>query len=206
MAISFPTNFPTVTGNGAAAINGARITMEAWNVVAGSISPYTLQEQTYLFQGSMWKLSVSLPLMTRAQAAPFQAWLVGQSGKYGTFLYGPPDNTGLLGSASGSVTVNGASQGGRSLIVASLSGTLKAGDYFSVGTGANARLYMNLVDKTGAGTLDIFPALDISPSNGAAVTMGATAKGCFRLAANSVQWDVSEGYFYSLSFEAYSAI
>lgn len=113
MSITYPLDLPAVQGNGAANIAPAKVTLEGVHVAADSRSPYTLQGQTYQFQGSMWRASFDLPGMTRAQAEPWIAFLLALRGKFGTFLMSDPANTGLLGNATGPVTVNGANQTGK---------------------------------------------------------------------------------------------
>ena len=203
MSITYPLSLPSVIRAGATnAITAARITFGGLYVVAISKSPFTTQAQTYQHQGDGWFAQFDMPAMTRAEAEPWISFLLSLKGKSGYFTMGDPFNQGLLGSAGGTVTVNGAGQTGYSLAVLGLTGTLKAGDYLSVGTGATQRLYKNLVDKTGAGTLDIYPSLRESPANGAAVTIGASAKGVFRLVENTVKWEVGADLNYSVAFSA----
>lgn len=205
MSISYPLSLPqvpTIAGGAGNYITGTKVTFGAGFIVAIARSPYSRQAQTYQHQGDGWSAQFDFPMMTRAQASPWIGFLLSLKGQVGYFAMGDPGNKGLLSNAAGTVTVNGGSQTGYTLVVSGLTGTLKAGDYISVGSGATQRLYMNLVDITGAGTLDIFPRLRESPANGASVTLGATAKGVFRLTESNIKWETGADLLCSISFSA----
>ena len=55
--------------------------------------------------------------------------------------------------------------GADSVTVGATSGTIKAGDYFQVGTNASAKLYKALNDASNGDTLDIFPRLRAAASS-----------------------------------------
>jgi hypothetical protein len=77
--------------------------------------------------------------------------------------------------AYGSVTVNGGSQTGTSLIVAGLTAVPQQGDTFSVAGIEQVYTVLSVPTVTGGGaTLSISPALATSPTDGAAVTWLST--------------------------------
>lgn len=169
-------------------------------IVAENDSPFTAQAQIYEHQGSWWSAQVDLPAMKRAAASPWIAFLAALNGKSGTFLMGDPLGTAPLGTAGGSPIVSGAGQTGKTLLISGLTGVLKAGDYFHIGSGTTQRLYMNLTDTVGGSpTLDIFPRLRESPANSAPLVL-ASPQGVFRLAANVDQYTIDTAGFYGISF------
>ena len=155
MAISYPLSLPTHTGI-------ASIELRAVNAVAYSQSPFTFAGQSHAYAGEMWQADISQPAMKRADAEQWIAFLMSLRGQYGTFLLNDPTGTSTRGTAT-SATITG-SAGDRSVTVA-MTGTLKAGDYFSLGTGVNTRLHKVLADKTNGGTLEICGGLVTAPDS-----------------------------------------
>jgi hypothetical protein len=199
MAITYPLSMPA-----------APFKFRAFNViqnfqVAVNKSPFTGQGQTYEHPGSWWSAKIDFPPLTRVQAGPWIGFLAALNGRSGTFLLGPPNWATPLGTAGGSPIVNGASQTGKTLAISGLTGVLKAGDYFQVGSGLTQRLYMNLTDAgPGTVTLDIFPRLRESPANSAPLTL-VNPQGCFRLDSNQNSWAIGVDKNYGLSFSAEEA-
>ena len=77
MAINYPLTFPN-TG----------IISVVWTptqAVAVSESPWTGIQQTAVHDLNLWQIDVSLKAMSRADAAPWLAFLVALNGKEGTF-------------------------------------------------------------------------------------------------------------------------
>lgn len=139
--------------------------------------------------------------MRRSDAEQWIAFLISLRGQFGTFLLNDPLGCSARGTAT-SATITG-SAGDRSVTVA-MTGTLKAGDYFSLGTGTSTRLYKVLEDQSGSGTLEIWPALrDAASSATADLT---SASGTFRLASNQQSWSINEASIYGLTFGAFEAI
>ena len=199
MAIVYPLALP------AGQPTARRISLLAKWIVAESVSPFTGQQQIYEHQGSWWEAKFELPTLTRAQAEPWLAFLLALNGRSGTFFLGDPASTAPLGNAGGSPVVAGANQTGKTLAISGLTGVLKAGDYFHVGSGATQRLYKNLTDTVGGTpTLDIFPRLRESPANLAPLVLTNT-QGVFRLLENTVEWTIDEAKLYGLSFAALEA-
>lgn len=194
MAITDPLAFPTHTGV-------RSIELRASNSVSFSQSPFTLQGQALHWGGEMWHLDVTLPPMKRADAEVWVAWLTSLRGRYGKFHAGDASTSSIRGTAT-VVTVSG-SAGSSSLTVTS-NGTLKAGDMIQIGTGADATLHKVLVDKSGSGTLEVWPALRKNRTNTSVVL--TAAKGVFRLASNETSWSINEASIYGISFSAMEAV
>lgn len=174
-------------------------------IVGENDSPFTGQGQVYEHPGSWWSAKIDLPAMKRSVAAPWIAFLAALNGRSGTFLLGDPLGTAPLGTAGGSPIVNGAGQTGKTLAISGLTGVLKAGDYFHVGSGTTQRLFMNLTDQgPGTVTLDIFPRLRESPANSAPLVL-ATPQGVFRLDSNADTYAIETAGFYTISFGAREA-
>ena len=209
MAITYPLSTPTNK-----TIAGIRLT--ARNVVGVSTSPFSFKQQTYQFSGQRWEADITLPQMNRENAEEWVAFLMKLYGQKGTFLLGDPlggTARGSASSAAGTPVVNGASQTGGTLAIdglpASATGYLKAGDYIQLGSAATAQLYkvLNDADSNGSGeaTLDVWPNLRSSPSDGATVVV-ANAKGVFRLASNEANWNINNLAFYGITFGAVESL
>jgi len=194
----------------------ARIRLVARNAIAVSTSPFTYSQQIYRHQGQSFEADITLPAMKREDAEVWVAWLLRMRGRFGTFLLGDPANATPRGSAAtdaGIPVVAGASQTGDELAIDGLplstTGYLKAGDYIQLGSGATATLHKVLQDVdsdgTGAATLNLFPAVRISPANNAPVTV-TNCKGVFRLNANETSWDINEATVYGIAFGAVEAL
>jgi hypothetical protein len=190
MAVSYPISTPTDIGI-------AEIQLTATNAIAVSRSPFTFATQVHAYPGEMWSASVTIPPVRKDLAEPWVAFLLSLRGQYGTFLLGDPNMTSPQGTAT-SATVTG-SLGDRSVTVA-MTGTLKAGDYLQLGSSGSARLHKVVQDRSGGGTMEIWPALrDDYTSTSATLT---NAKGVFRLAENATQWGISNNSAYGIQFEA----
>jgi hypothetical protein len=204
MAFSYPLTLPGQL---------ASITITPTSRVGVSPSPFTGQQQIYAHQGKFWRLSASTPTLDRAEAAAWIAWFQKLNGPEGTFLIGDPAQAAPRGSALGAPVVDGASQTGLTLDTrgwtANESGVLLAGDYIQLGTGSSARLHTNLTDvdadASGLATLDIWPQLRESPSDGAPITLTDTV-GQFRLAQTQSPWTWRPPTLTEIEFEAVEAI
>lgn len=190
MAVSYPVSTPTDIGI-------AEIQLTATNAIAVSRSPFTFATQVHAYSGEMWSASVTIPPVRKDLAEPWVAFLLSLRGQYGTFLLGDPNMTSPQGDAT-SATITG-SLGDRSVTVA-MTGTLKAGDYLQLGSSGSARLHKVLVDKSGNGTLEIWPALRANYTTASATL--TNPKGVFRLAGNASQWNINNNNAYGIQFEA----
>lgn len=190
MAISYPLSLPTNIGM-------ASIELRAKNTVAVSSSPFTYKQTVYAYDGQMWEADVTLPPMNRDDAESWIAFLMSLKGRYGTFLLNDPSATSVRGTAT-SATITGSA--GDSSVTVTMSGTLKAGDYIQLGSASDATLHKVLVDKSGSGTLEIWPKLRKARSSVSADL--TSASGVFRLASNETAWSVNDASFYGISFGA----
>jgi len=109
---------------------------------------------------------------------------------------------GQISGTATSATVTG--NAGDNTISVTMTGTTLAGDMIQIGTGADATLHKVLVDQSGNGALEIWPALR-KARTAAALTL-ANAQGVFRLASNDVAWSVDEASIYGISFSAVEKI
>jgi hypothetical protein len=194
MTISYPLALPTSIGI-------AQIELRARNAVAYSQSPFTFVGQVHAYSGQMWTADVTIPVVRRDLAAPWKAFLASLRGQYGTFLLGDPDYATPQGSV---VTCSLSGSTGSASPTVTMVGSLLAGDYIQLGSGSSARLHQVLSDKTGNGTLEIWPALREDYSN-AVVTFNA-AKGVFRLNSNTSSWGINDNSAYSINFSAMEAL
>ena len=203
MAITYPLSTPTTVGI-------ESIELRAVNATSVSQSPFTYKQQILSYKGQRWEASVSIPTVRRDLAAEWKAMLIALKGLEGTFLLGDPDYVtprGTLRStiSSPTATITG-STGDSSVTIAMTNNaeTLLAGDYIQLGSGADAKLHTVLIDKTGDGTLEIWPSLRTDYTTSSVET--GSPKGVFKLSGNSSSWSVDNASFYSISFEAIEAI
>ena len=194
MAISYPLNTPTTIGI-------ESIELRAVNAVSTSQSPFTYKQQVIAHTGQKWEASVSIPSVRRDTAAEWKAMLVALKGQTGTFLLGAPDYVSPRGTVSScSVTGNA----GEDTVSVTMTGSLLAGDYIQLGLGSSAKLHQVLIDQTGNGQLEIWPALRSDYTSEMAVT--DSPKGVFRLNQNVSTWSINNASFYGISFEAVEVI
>ena len=194
MAISYPLSTPTTIGI-------ESIEIRAVNAVATSQSPFTYKQQIVSHQGQRWEASVNIPSVRRDLAAEWKAFLTALKGPTGTFLLGDPDYATPRGDVS-SVTLTGSA--GDETVTVTMTGSLLAGDYIQLGSGSTAKLHQVLIDQTGDGSLEIWPALR-SDYTSTSVTFN-NPKGVFRLATNMSSWSINNASAYGISFEAVEVI
>ena len=194
MAISYPLALPTSIGI-------AEITLSANNAVAISQSPFTFQQQIIQHPGQRWTASVSIPPVRRDLAEPWVAFLLALNGPVGTFLLGDPNAKAPQGTAT-SATITGAARSSSPTIT--MTGTLLAGDYIQIGSGATATLHKVLQDRNGTGTIEIWPALR-SVASSAAVTLTNTV-GRFRLSGTQQSFNINDASIYGISFDCVEAL
>lgn len=195
MSITYPLSLPTTIGI-------ESIELRATNAVALTQSPFTYKQQVLTYPGQMWSASITIPALRRDFTAPWTAFLVALKGQTGTFLLGDPDyQDGPRGTVSSCVLTGTAGSASPTVV---MTGSLLAGDYIQLGTGASSRLHKVLQDQTGNGTLEIWPALRADYTSATAATTGT--KGVFRLASNSTNWSINNNNAYGISFDAVEVI
>lgn len=183
-------------------IGYASIQLRARQQVAMSESPFTYKQQVIRHTGDRWEASIRIPSTQRELAEPWVAFLLRCKGPTNTFNLGDPSGTSQRGNIAG-MTISGTA-GDDSVTVAATSGTIKAGDYFQIGTNANAKLYKALNDTSNGGTLDIFPRLRANAS-GTSVDLTSPV-GTFRLATPMTQWEIDNAGFFGIQFECIEVI
>ena len=194
MAISYPLDTPTTIGF-------ESIELRAVNATITSQSPFSYKQQVISHTGQRWEASVSIPSVLRDLAEPWAAFLTALKGQTGTFLLGDPLSATPRGTVS-SCTLTGTA--GDESVTVTMTGSLLAGDYIQLGSGTTARLHKVLVDQSGSGTLEIWPALRSTYSSATVTT--TNAKGVFRLNQNMSSWQISNANSYGIAFEAVEAI
>lgn len=194
MAISYPLSLPS-------AKCPMTVEFRAVNAVAIDQSPFAFAQSVHHWGGEMWQADITLPPMDRADAEQWNAFLTSLRGMYGTFLLGDPRGKVARGTAS-SATVTGTA--GSASVSVTMTGTLLAGDYIQLGTGLDAALHKVLVDRSGTGTLEIWPALRVARTSVSATI--ADAKGLFRLSTNDIGWTIDQLNKYGITIPAMEAI
>lgn len=194
MALSYPLATPTTIGI-------ESIELRAVNAVAVSQSPFTYKQQIVSHGGQKWEASINIPSVHRDKAAEWKAMLVGLKGQTGTFLLGDPDYVTPQGTVSSCVLSGNVGDDTASVV---MTGTLKAGDYIQLGSGASSKLHQVLLDQDGDGTLELWPSLRSDYTSSTVVFN--SPKGVFRLATNMTSWSINNASIYGISFEAVEAV
>tara|TARA_R110002012_G_scaffold141503_1_gene299221 strand:+ start:101 stop:691 length:591 start_codon:yes stop_codon:yes gene_type:complete len=194
MAISYPLATPTTIG-----IESIELT--AMNATATSQSPFTYKQQVVAHTGQRWEANVNIPSVRRDKAAEWKSMLIGLKGQVGTFLLGDPDYVSPRGTVS-ACSVTGSA--GDDTVTVVMTGSLLAGDYIQLGGGSSAKLHTVLMDQTGNGSLEIWPALRSDYTSELAIT--DSPQGVFRLKNPLTTWSINNASFYGISFEAVEVI
>ena len=127
------------------------------------------RKQARQIDGQKFAITLQFPTMTRAEFAPIQAFIMKQRSRLENFTIVPPTVKNALGSATVTISVNGALTAGDTTatidgMAVSTSGILKAGDYFRF-TGQE-KVYMAVEDLDsdgyGEGTLTFEPPLRVN--------------------------------------------
>ena len=203
---SYPLDIPTVSGFINSQLQLARTT-------AITTSSFTYQSQVQQFEGEVWTADFRLAPMRRADAALWQAFFVQLRGRRGTFRLGDPDNNALLGAATGTIRVNGASQVGNQVALDgfanSTTNVFKKGDYIQI----NSYMYLVTDDASsnGSGEADvkIEPALRQSIetiADNTIITYGSSSKTVWRMDDNTLGWDGDRVSRYGFNFSCTEAL
>lgn len=192
----------------------ATVTMTLTRVVARTVSPFTLEEQTLLWPGEQWSIDFDLPtIVDREIANEWKAFAVALKGSYNYFLMGDSSAKEPLGTALGAGVLSVAGETGNIVNtngwVANQTNLFKAGDYVQIGVGINSRLHMVVEptssDSSGNAVLTVEPAVRSATVINTPV-LTDNPRGLFRLAGNSFTWSVNPGPSYRLSFSAVEVI
>jgi len=176
--------------------------------VASVASPFNFKAEVQVWGGQAWAARITVRPGSIADIEPLLASIISLNGPEGSFLLGDTARFTPRGVATGTPLVKGGGQSGYSLITDgwtnSITGILKAGDWFQLGTGATARLYKLTADASsngsGEATLNFWPMLRSSPSDNAALTV-TNAQGVFML-GSEVSWDIDAAKVYGFGFDA----
>tara|TARA_B110000503_G_scaffold16133_1_gene22934 strand:- start:7962 stop:8561 length:600 start_codon:yes stop_codon:yes gene_type:complete len=171
-------------------------------------SPLTNSVQTASRKGSLWKVGMSFNNLHGSQRAEMQAFLTKLNGQEHRFaLY--DHSYARRGGGTGTLSVNGANQGGSSLVCVtegfSITGYLKAGDYISF----NNELHMVTDDANsdgaGAITLKIAPPIRKPTINNQSIDYDSPVNGVFMLSSKS-GWTNDPAGLSSFSLDAFEDV
>lgn len=156
-------------------------------------------EQVIMNRAAFW--SFSIPLLPRfgVDAKGWRAALTELANPANTFAAGPPGYRGAI--YTGTATVSGANQLGRTLVVSAASSTtiVRAGEYFSVNGELKVATATVVSSSGGAATLQFEPPLRASPTNDASINF-ATPTADFRLIGP--QWALQPNRLHSAMLQA----
>lgn len=198
---------PTYPLESPAAFGLASVQWERATNSARALAPWTFQRIVQIYDGRMWRGTLEVAPLDRADGRRLAGWITALDGVAGSFLFGDPESAaplGLAGAMPGAPVVDGAAQTGRTLAIRGappdLTGYLLRGDCLQLGSGAGAQLYRiaDDADTDGAGetVLDIWPQLRSSPGDGDPVVL-LNPEGVFALAGPVDGWQVRPPAIYS---------
>lgn len=214
MSIVFPLSLPD-------GIEFTDLNFKPIEAVGESQSPFTLETRLQRHQGQLWMVEAMLGPMHEDLARAMIAFKMKLKGKFGTFLFG--DVTGAVprGVATGFPIANTLPDSDSDGVLdtnrereevlytrgwtPNVPDILKEGDYIQLGSGATARLYINLndvaSDADGEAVLDIWPRLRADIADGSALIVQNTV-GLFRMSSNIMDWTVTGAMTFGLQFTA----
>ena len=107
--------------------------------------------------GQRWEFTANYDRLTKAEFSPVYAFLISQGGMLGEFSVTPTEISSARGTASGTCTIGTTTNAGSSTVVVGLTGSLLKGDLIKFSN--HTKVYMVTEDRSGSGTLTIFPSL-----------------------------------------------
>jgi len=108
--------------------------------------------------GQRWSFSAKYNPMTREEFNPVFAFIFSQQGRLGTFDITPPVISSTTGTATGTMSANGAAVAGVTTVaIDGITGTIKAGDFIKFS--GHDKVYMVTAERDGAGDMTIEPQL-----------------------------------------------
>lgn len=138
-------------------------------VVSAQVSPFTGSQQVQDWGGEWWEVTFDVALTKGRNARRLSAFFTGLGGMRGWFILRDP-SAARPDLASKTITVAGAGQAGDTLATTGWDAealALEAGDFISLGSGADMRLHMvtadAVADAAGAASLKLAPRLRQSP-------------------------------------------
>lgn len=185
------------------------------HVISRTESPYTLQSQSFKWDGERWRITAAMPKTTSAEVARrFFTFQLKLKASYGRFTYSPSVLAKRRGVGGGTpVVYNATTQGASTLVVSGFpvdtENVLMEGDFIQLGTGVNSRLHCVLEnadsDSNGRSTLTIAPPLRSSYAVNSPVEINKPY-GVFRMTSNAPSISVEVGQVYRAQFEAIEAL
>lgn len=146
------------------------VTRQLASAVTSTQSPFTLGRQVQDWGGELWQFQIDVVLRGK-DARSFEAFANAILNKRKIFTL--RDALICNSSRTEAITVNGAGQSGNQLVTSGWGAAgIAAGDFFSIGTGDEARLYQiteDCIPVAGDCTLKFVPRLRSMPSEGEAV-------------------------------------
>ena len=220
MAISIPDFTNVITFNGWNIVPmpttpGFRsVEFAVSDTVAQVAQPFTQQSQFQAWPGGdWWEGTITLPKMSRVNAAQWLAFLMACKGMANTFLIGDPNAAVAQGLAKGipvvdsSISTNNAPMTSALLTrgwQTSSFRLLLPGDYIQIGYRMHVVLNTVNSSSTGTATIQVYPSLREQPTDATPVILNKP-KGLFRLASNKRNWSVDETRLFGLSFKIVEA-
>jgi hypothetical protein len=189
------------------------VSLSLRRTVGRTVSPFTLEEQSFLWPGEQWGASVQVPPMDEDTAMEIIAFFNRLRGSFDNFYLGNPARSTPRGVATGTPLVNGSLQTGNTLITDgwsnNITGILKAGDFIQINSGTGAELNQVALDVnsdgSGNATIPLVKTIRTSPANNSAVVV-SNPVGVFRLTNDSFTYSVEPGRIYRMSFEAVEVV
>ena len=150
------------------------------SATAVSASPFTGTEEVQDWGGEWWDFAIEMARTTGRGGRRLSAFLAALGGPRGRFLFRDP--TIRQPGSTLAASVSGGFQTGSTLVTAGwspFSAPLLAGDFFSLGTGAQTRLHQLtadvVTDEAGQAALAFVPRLRSSPVDGSPLEIAAPA-------------------------------
>ena len=179
-----------------------RVRLTAVTASAIIESPFSFAQDSEQHPGERWLLEAEWPMMQQEFGGPI-ARAFAQAGRHDTFTFAigiPARGTAITFAPSGG------GGGTKTLPLSSgISGTLKDGDYIEVNDGSDKRLHIVTADvANSANSIPVWPTLRGTPA--AAVAVGASARGTFRLSEVGLPVDVVSPILYDIIIQATEAL
>ncbi len=186
------------------------ITITMQDTVAVVDFAFTGQQGVQAFPGAdWWEAQVSLPPMSRVQAAAWIAWLAQLRGQQCVFQLGEPSATKPQGIVRGIPLVDGSVETNNAPTTtvlftkgwaAGAHRLLLPGDYLQIGYRFYQSLDLVNADASGNAQINIYPSIRETPADGTPIVLRNT-KGLFRLADNARSFTRDVSQLYGMSFK-----
>ena len=198
-APSYPLTMPSSPGFVSSVFEPERRNVE-------SVALFTGRRQVQIRPYALWRATVRLPLLSRAQVGQWQSFIMQLEGKRGTFYFSDPDRKAPLGGINrDGVVATNAAIGSYDLAItvpSATTGGLLAGDYIQIGDGATAKLHKVVADASPSGTalfVSIQPALKVAVAANTAVRM-LNPVGVFSMTTDTIGWSADHLSRHTISF------